>query len=158
MASFGAWYLVPTGHPPVVTVEGERITRAQLDQAVGEATLTTGAPVDPEVMLDHLIERAVLLEEAERRGITVSDTDVARALLAIPAFHDEEGRFSREHYEGSVTRLGLTLVQFEERVRDDLKIEQLSAEVVPDSPDRRAVVDWKQALIDAAEVERHPIP
>ena len=61
-------------------------------------------------------------------------------------------------YGTGVARLGLTPYQFEERVRDDLKIEQLSAEVVPDSPDRRAVVDWKQALIDAAEVERHPIP
>ena len=71
----------------------------------------------------QLIQRQVMLHEAERLGIEVSDKEVARLLME--QFSGEDGKFSRERYENNLKRSGLSTDAFEARIREDLVIDKL---------------------------------
>jgi peptidyl-prolyl cis-trans isomerase D len=76
--------------------------------------------------LDQLINDKILLEEAERMGLRVSDDEVQRAILDIPAFKDEKGQFiGEESYSALLQANNYTVGLFERQVRDDLLREKL---------------------------------
>jgi len=71
-------------------------------------------------------DRIILLYEARKEGIKVSDRDIAGFVQAMGVFNDKSGAFSRSLYEDILKyNFGLTPVQFEDIVRDNLKIEKL---------------------------------
>ncbi len=71
-------------------------------------------------------DRIILLYEAKKEGIKVSDRDIAGFVQAMGVFNDKNGAFSRRLYEDILKyNFGLTPVQFEDIVRDDLKIRKL---------------------------------
>jgi peptidyl-prolyl cis-trans isomerase D len=75
----------------------------------------------PMQALDQLINDKILLQEAGRMGLTVSDEEVQRAILDIPAFKDEKGQFIGEKvYTELLQSNGYTVGEFEAAVRDDL--------------------------------------
>ncbi len=82
--------------------------------------------------LDQLIDQALLLQEADRRGIKVSDEELAAAIQAVPVFQDQ-GAFSKERYLQVLDANRLTPLEYEESKRRELllqKVEQaIRAEV-----------------------------
>jgi peptidyl-prolyl cis-trans isomerase D len=50
-------------------------------------------------VLDNLIERRLITEEARKQGFVVSKDEVQRAVLEEPGFQDDEGNFDMERYK-----------------------------------------------------------
>lgn len=75
-----------------------------------------------------LIEDTVILQEAHRVGLEVSDREVARQVRDNPDVHGADGKYSKELYEAFLKRAGFTKAEYEERIREDLlryKLRQL---------------------------------
>jgi parvulin-like peptidyl-prolyl isomerase len=70
-------------------------------------------------VLEDLINRVLILQEAERVGVGASEEEVIAEIKAIPAFATE-GKFSRERYLDLLRLNGLTPEAFEGRIREDL--------------------------------------
>lgn len=82
-----------------------------------------GLPVQ---VLDGLIADKILLAEADRMGVTVTDEEVARAIAEIPSFKLPDGRFvGEEQYRQILRSNGYTIDHFEASVRQDLLNEKV---------------------------------
>ncbi len=84
------------------------------------------------IALQRLITRELLLQEARKEGLQVSDWAVAKAIEEIPAFQ-ENGKFSVKLYKEFLRARHLTPSAFEETVREDLLIQKLLS-VVNNAP------------------------
>ncbi len=70
-------------------------------------------------------QRIILLEEARRRKIKISDPEIIAAIQDSPIFK-KNNTFSKDNYETMLKYyLGLSPQQYEAQVRDDLKIKVL---------------------------------
>lgn len=74
--------------------------------------------------LDTLIEQTLLIEEAERMGISVKQKELVEAIAAIPAFQ-ENGVFSKERYLQVLNYQRLTPEDFETMQKRQLLIERV---------------------------------
>ena len=70
-------------------------------------------------------QRLIMLKEADKRHITVSNQELTRYIKSIPLF-SREGRFDPRAYEYIIKySIGATTRDFEEQTRDGLKLEKL---------------------------------
>jgi peptidyl-prolyl cis-trans isomerase D len=99
----------------------------------------TGQPVNlsdlraqglDEAVLQALVARAALANEAAAMGLSVGDAEVARAIQGIEAFQGVDGSFDRESYEFVLGQEGLGPREFEEDVREDTARALLQSAVV----------------------------
>jgi len=95
-----------------------------LGRGVDPASLDT--PVIRKDLLDGLISQRVLALYAAKHNMQVTNQQLYDAIAGIPAFHDD-GKFSKERYQGLLKAQGKTDVQFESEMRSNLVIQQLSA-------------------------------
>jgi peptidyl-prolyl cis-trans isomerase D len=78
--------------------------------------------------LDKAITDRILLREAERIGLKVSDAEVSDAIMAEGAFHDDQGRFvGQEQYAQLLQANGYTVASFESEIRQDLLKQKLAS-------------------------------
>jgi peptidyl-prolyl cis-trans isomerase D len=82
-------------------------------------------------ILESEIERILILKEAQRLELPVSDDEVAE-IIADTGIFSEGGEFNYELYREILRYNGLTELQFEEMVREDLMSQRLK-DVVYDS-------------------------
>jgi peptidyl-prolyl cis-trans isomerase D len=75
-------------------------------------------------LIETLIQKKLVLQEARNLGLTVSDEDLAQHLATIPEFQIG-GRFSKDHYLEVLRANRLLPAQFEEEQRDQLTIQRL---------------------------------
>ena len=76
--------------------------------------------------LDKAITDAILLREAERIGLKVSDAEVRDAILE--EFHDDQGRFvGQQQYTQVLQQNGYTVASFEEEIRQQILKQKLVA-------------------------------
>ena len=83
----------------------------------------------PPEILYPLIEPQVwrnllLIEEAKREHLRVSDQDLAAFIQQVPGFQ-EAGRFRRDYYQGYLRAKGMSPSLFEQLIRNDLIIDRL---------------------------------
>ncbi|MBK6657593.1 MAG: SurA N-terminal domain-containing protein [Proteobacteria bacterium] len=141
--------------------------RRQAESMLGDAF--NAADWDkPEVKtkaLDELINDRVLSRLVDDARVRVTNQQLARQLLEIPAFQDEKGGFSRALYEQRVTAMGFSQLGFEQQLRSDMAKSQLrngvaASEFVTREEALRIAALRKQkrdigyAVIPAAEVEK----
>ncbi|HRC86144.1 MAG TPA: SurA N-terminal domain-containing protein, partial [Thermoanaerobaculia bacterium] len=95
---------------------GERLT-PELEKQLGL----------PRQALQQLINHKMLAQEARRMGLSVSDEELRRAILAIPAFKDESGAFIGEQaYQATLRRAQFpSITAFENSMREDLLVAKL---------------------------------
>lgn len=75
--------------------------------------------------LEQLINRQVLLIEARRLGLSVTDEELRREVMGIPAFQ-QDGRFiGADRYEMLLRSSGYTPASFEDAMRRDLLIQKI---------------------------------
>lgn len=75
--------------------------------------------------IDRLVTRKLLVDEAKRMGIAVTDEEVAQAIQDEPAFH-KNGQFDFETYRTALRNWqGIAPARFEDRVRDDILVNKL---------------------------------
>jgi peptidyl-prolyl cis-trans isomerase D len=97
----------------------------------------------PMQAMDRLVNRKLLVAEADRRGLEATDQEVQQAILGIPGIQDDSGRFvGAAAYERFLQANGYTPHDFEALVREDVEIQKLTGVIT----DGVAVSD--------AEVER----
>jgi len=99
--------------------------------------------------LEQLVAQRILLQEAERLGISASDEEVRRTILEDPSLKDESGAFiGPEIYEQLLRSEGYTATQYEHYVRDQLIVRKLASVV-------GATVHVSDREVEAAYRERN---
>jgi peptidyl-prolyl cis-trans isomerase D len=99
--------------------------------------------------LRELITQRLLVQEAERRGIRVTDQELQAAIMKDPAF-SQQGAFSQKNYEWSLRQANMTAALFEAKQREALLRQKLE-HLVEDSVD---VTDTELAALYAAKNPR----
>lgn len=75
-------------------------------------------------VIEEMINMEVVVQASHRLGIFPSNAAVRDMILGIPAFQ-QNGRFSRETYDGYLTATGQSAGRFEERLRKDVVLSQM---------------------------------
>ena len=141
----------------IATVNGRRVTVETYQRAynvqVDNMRRAYGGNLDaqmikqlgiPQRLIQQLVDEEMMLAEADRLGITVSDGEVRERLIRLPAFQ-ENGQFigeTRYRQILDMQRPPITPADFESQMRRSLTIEKLQG----------AVSDWMQ--ISDEEVDR----
>jgi len=122
----------------VAVVNDDVILKSELDQRVGEterqiAAQNAGATLPPpdvlrKQVLDQMVTVRIELEQAEARGITVSDDAVNQALTRIAA----RAQVTLEQLPESLKQQGLDYATFRQDMRDQLVIQNLQQQVLGD--------------------------
>jgi len=97
----------------------------------------------PEVrhrVLDQMVDEQVLLEANDKLGLVVPARRVQDEILKIPAFQND-GKFDAEQYRQVLASNGMSPLAFEDRVRQDLGIRELPAQIAATSTATDAEVD-----------------
>lgn len=101
--------------------EQETVIRQRLEsQMNGQLPEELMGPMVAQATWDRLI----VMAEAARKRIHVADEEVAAAIRAIPQFQ-QEGRFAPERYQTILRATGMSLQNFEARLRTDLMVDKL---------------------------------
>jgi len=120
------------GHK-ILDTEFRRVYQGRLGQAEQQSQRTFSDAEQKELweqVRQSMIEREVVLQEAHRLGLEVSDSEVARQLNDMKYLHGDDGKFSDELYAKFLKRQQYTRDDFEAQIRSDLlyrKTEQLMA-------------------------------
>lgn len=77
-----------------------------------------------QVALNQLTQRELLLQEAEKYQLRVSDQELIRTIQDIPQFQ-RNNRFDPEVYQQTLTRARLTPQEFEEQTEEGLLLDKL---------------------------------
>jgi peptidyl-prolyl cis-trans isomerase D len=78
------------------------------------------------VAMNQLTDRALVLQEAKRRGLEVTDDELSRTIQSLPGFQTA-GRFDRDLYNRSVAASYGSAYRFEKALRDDLAYQKMIA-------------------------------
>jgi peptidyl-prolyl cis-trans isomerase D len=80
-------------------------------------------------LLEELIQKKLMLQEARSLGLTATDEDLAEQLALVPEF-EVGGRFSKDRYLQILQSNRLLPAEFEEEQRDQLTIQRLYSVLV----------------------------
>lgn len=113
----------------VALVNGEELSREDFARELrrelsgGELPDPTQEQLEPlrRALLDSTIERMLILQEARKLEVGVSDDDVDRQLLRMAA------QFPADRFEDALGQSALTRAEFKRRTRERLTIEKLFA-------------------------------
>ena len=103
--------------------EGQRL-RQTLGDAYSPALLDN--PGTRRAVLERLVNRELLLQDASQRRLQVPDAAVAAIIQAESAFAGDKG-FDRALYESRLRRQGLTPATFEADLRKSLALQQVES-------------------------------
>ncbi|RYV02825.1 peptidylprolyl isomerase [Shewanella sp. OPT22] len=133
-------YLGSSTAVPAATVNGEDISKAELEQAyqsernrlqqqLGEMFDTLSAndgylQTVRQQVLDRLVAQKLVDQAAKKLGLTVSDEQVKKAIFTEPAFQTD-GKFDNDRYQALLRQLGYQPVAFRNTMRNDMTRRQL---------------------------------
>jgi peptidyl-prolyl cis-trans isomerase C len=131
------------GSRTVALVNGQPITgeavRRELTQSFGgSATLEGNPTVARRRVLDDLVDRALLVQEARARAIVVGEDQVERALLRV------RSEYPGSHFDDLLAKERLSQSELRARLKERLTVEKLFHDEV-----------FPQIRVADAEVERH---
>jgi peptidyl-prolyl cis-trans isomerase D len=78
------------------------------------------------IALEQVVDRALVVAEARRQGLAISDDELARTILEIPGFQ-ADGKFDREGYQRAVASAYGSESRFETVLREDLLYQRMLA-------------------------------
>ncbi|HET6438109.1 MAG TPA: SurA N-terminal domain-containing protein [Anaeromyxobacter sp.] len=113
--------------PAMIYEQQLRRTAEYYRAQYGDEFLRRFLPMLGQQTMVSVVNRALVIQEARRRGLVVSRDDLQRAVWANPTFHDEKGKFSKSIYEEETVRDYGSTRQYEEILRGDLLFQQLEA-------------------------------
>ena len=122
----------------VATVGGQPVTEQEFALALQERQnylqRVAGGRMDPALLdsnelrfavLDGIVRQRLLVSQAVRSGLLVSDQQLQQLISEQPAFQ-EDGKFSHARYEELLRRQNMTPIGFENGLRRDLMVERAS--------------------------------
>ncbi|HEX9126622.1 MAG TPA: SurA N-terminal domain-containing protein [Methylomirabilota bacterium] len=113
-------------------------------------------------VISDLIQEALIIQQAKREGITVSDEELRLRIQSIPAFQ-EDGRFSRDRYLAQLKQARIEPGEFETEVRRDLVRQKMEAlikdgiKVSEGEVDQAYMTRFERVRADWAYVETGPL-
>jgi parvulin-like peptidyl-prolyl isomerase len=137
------------GDAPIARVAGREIPLREFESVLGGALVGSSGNLTDQVksrLLDQYLETRVLLEEALRRGIEVSDAELERALRG--GAPGENGREHRQKVLNSLLVEKLLRVIVAESVKISAEDEERFFREHPDEFHRPAMVVVRQILLD----------
>ncbi|MDP3123561.1 MAG: SurA N-terminal domain-containing protein, partial [Thiobacillus sp.] len=108
-----------------IQMQSERM-RESLGPAFDRAATET--PEFRQQVLDSLVERKALLQEAHKLKLYAPDAYIASVLAQVPAFQ-QDGAFSPQRYEAVLRQNGRTPAQFENELRQSFMLETIASPV-----------------------------
>lgn len=109
-------------------------------------------------VLDSLIERKALLQEAQKLTFLAPDAYLASVLGQIPAFQ-QDGKFSQPRYEAVLRQNGRTPAQFENELRQTFMLEALTSPVtIAAFPSATAVSEIARLVAQQREISWADLP
>ena len=153
------------GGDVVAKVNGDKITRQEFDRAIKgqqqEMRASMGAAYNPTLfddpkmrqgVLDGLISQHLIISAARQAKMVVSDAQLAKTIGVLPAFQ-ENGQFSQSHYDQVLRQQGMSIGEFENRVRQELLVNDMrSVFSAPGLVPGNVVVNFLQAYEQKREV------
>ena len=125
----------------VANVDGNKITEQELGEQLKQqqdrmrallgAGFNAAAFDTPEIrarILDSMIAQRLLLQQAVRGNLAITDEQLREVIASTPAFQ-EGNQFSRARYEETLRREGYTPVMFESGLRRDLILQQYTSAI-----------------------------
>ena len=76
-------------------------------------------------VLNNIIQRRLLLNQAKSMGMMVSPEELREVISGVPAFFDDSGEFSVEKYERLLKAQNLSPAEFEIQITQDLLVGRL---------------------------------
>ena len=77
-------------------------------------------------LFNELVDRTLMRQQARAMNISATTVERQAYILGMSAFQDESGQFSRERYELALRSVGMSDVQFERAIGQDIVIAKLS--------------------------------
>ncbi|MBI5233281.1 MAG: SurA N-terminal domain-containing protein [Deltaproteobacteria bacterium] len=81
--------------------------------------------------INMLVNRILVVKEAQKQGVRVEDKDVQSAVTQIPAFQ-KDGKFNEDLYFRVLEQNRMKPAEFEDNVRQDILSDKMKAEVLKD--------------------------
>ncbi|MGI2046365.1 SurA N-terminal domain-containing protein [Shewanella oncorhynchi] len=138
-------YLGSTTDVPAAEVNGDKITKAELEQAyqsersrmeqqLGEMFAALSADEKylqsiKQSVLERLVADKLIDQAAKAMGLRVSDEQIVAAMRAEPAFQTD-GKFDNDRYQAILRQLGYQPQTFRDMMRVDMTRRQLTAALV----------------------------
>jgi peptidyl-prolyl cis-trans isomerase D len=126
----------------VATVAGQKVTQQEWEEAqrrqIDQARQMMGPQFDqkmfetPEAkqaILNNLVAERAIAAEIARSHMTVSDAALAKTIADVQAFRKPDGSFDMEQYKSALAAQGMTPAMFDQRLRRDLTVQQLSGSI-----------------------------
>jgi peptidyl-prolyl cis-trans isomerase D len=116
---------------PITRQQWEEAQRRQIDQArqmMGEQfdQKMFDTPETKQAILENLVAERAISAEVARSHLTVSDAALQKTILGIDAFKKADGSFDMDSYKAALAAQGMTPAMFDQRMRSDLAVQQLS--------------------------------
>lgn len=139
-ADFGSGGMGAGGEPVAATVGDEKVSMAEFQQSyqqlAGLYRQVYGEQLTPELekqmrlpmqALDRAINQKIMLAEARRLGLRVTDEELRQRILQEEVFKDEQGNFvGEERYTEILQQNQLSPGRFETNLREELLLQKLS--------------------------------
>lgn len=103
----------------------------------------------PRRALNSLVDKRVLLLEAQKQGVAVSDEELSAAILDLQSFKDDGGNFSKQRYAEILKYNNMTPAVFEREMRQDMIVEKFR-KMIKDAvyvPDAQVLDYYKKQLL-----------
>jgi peptidyl-prolyl cis-trans isomerase D len=122
----------------VAQVGGESVSQQEFQRAYKNMTnfyrQIYGDQLTPEIekqmyrqALSQTVVQKILLAEARRQGLRVTDAELRDRILSIPNFKDEQGRFiGEEIYKQTLAANQISVADFETELRDEVLMKKLN--------------------------------
>lgn len=130
------------GGAGVATVDGQKITQQEWEDAqrrqIDQARQMMGAQFDQKLfetseakqaILNNLVAERAINVEIGRANMTVSDATLQKTIMDIQQFRLPDGGFDMEGYKAALAAQGMTPEMFDQRLRRDLTVQQLSGAI-----------------------------
>jgi len=130
------------GGAGVATVDGQKITQQEWEDAqrrqIDQARQMMGAQFDQKLfetseakqaILNNLVAERAINAEINRAHMSVSDATLQKTIMDIQQFRLPDGGFDMEGYKAALAAQGMTPEMFDQRLRRDLTVQQLSGSI-----------------------------
>ncbi|RZJ83548.1 MAG: peptidylprolyl isomerase, partial [Massilia sp.] len=145
----------------VATVAGQKVTQQEWEEAqrrqIDQARQMMGPQFDqkmfetPEAkqaILNNLVAERAINAEIARSHMTVGDAALARKIGEYQQFRKPDGSFDMEQYKAALAAQGMTPAMFDQRLRRDLTLEQLTGSIQATAFAPRSVSERLSSISD----------
>ncbi|MCA1944369.1 MAG: SurA N-terminal domain-containing protein [Desulfovibrio sp.] len=77
-------------------------------------------------VLMKMVSDLLMVQDATRQGVTVSDEELRQTIMSMSFFLDERGQFDPQRYRGILSRQNQTVREFEDNVRNEMLVQKLT--------------------------------